>query len=135
MAGSWSGSHCACLAVFAPCQPRRLFCCQGGCLRVANGKASERPSSNAAPADVSRLRSVPNRLHTRLLGNFGQTGIGSASGESTRLFPTRPIRLPREWRMHSGQYRQRWRQCLHLRPNTKWAHHFHKILQQSRVPV
>ena len=98
------------------------------------GKASERPASHAPPADVGRIRPIPNRLHTRLLGNFVQAGIGAASRERTRLFPTRRIRLPREWRMHSGQYRQRWRPCLHFRPNTKRAHRFHKILQQSRVP-
>ena len=90
----------------------RLFCCQGRCLRVANEKASERPSSNAAPADVGWLCPIPNRLHTRLLGNFGETGIGAASRERTRLFPTRPIRLSREWQMHFGQYRQRWRPCV-----------------------
>ena len=34
--------------------------------------------------------------------------------------------------MHSGQYKKRWRSCLHLHPNT---HRFNQILQQSRVPV
>ena len=98
---------------------RRLFCCQGGCLRIANGKASERSASHAPPADVGRLQPIPNRLHTRVLGNFGQAGIGAASRERTQLFPTRRIRLPQEWWMNSGQYRQCWRPCLHLCPNTK----------------
>ena len=68
-------------------------------------KAAERPSSHAAPADVGWLWPIPNRLHTRLLGNFGQTGIGSASRERTRVLPTKRIRLPREWRVHFGQYK------------------------------
>ena len=37
----------------ATTRTRRLFRCQGGCLRVGNGKAAERPASHAPPADVA----------------------------------------------------------------------------------